>query len=46
MVIHSFNYLDGITDNHKIIEIKAPYAAKDTLNMLEAVESCKVSIEL
>jgi len=32
-----------MTDNNKVVEIKAPYAAKDTLNIHEAVESCKVS---
>jgi len=37
-------YLDGIIDDNSIVEIKAPYAAKDTLNINEAVESGKVSI--
>jgi len=34
--------LDGIIDDQKLIEIKAPYAAKDTNNGVEAVEKGKV----
>ncbi|CAI6375238.1 unnamed protein product [Macrosiphum euphorbiae] len=33
---------DAMTDNNKVVEIKAPFAAKDTLNIHEAVESCKI----
>lgn len=33
---------DGIIDDQKLIEIKAPYAAKDTKNGIEAVETGKV----
>jgi len=44
-LIYLHYYLDGIIDNNAIVEIKAPYAAKDTLNINEAVESGKVSIK-
>lgn len=33
---------DGIIDEQKLIEIKAPYAAKDTNFGVEAVETGKV----
>jgi len=34
--------LDGIIDKNTIIEIKCPFAAKDTANKLEAVSTGKV----
>jgi len=35
---------DGIIDKDDLIEIKAPYAAKNTMNEVEAVETGKVPI--
>jgi hypothetical protein len=42
-LICKYYYLDGIIDNY-IVEIKAPYVAKDTLNKKEAIEIGKVSV--
>lgn len=37
-------YLDGVIDNDKLIEIKTPYAARNTISGVQAVDTGKVCI--
>jgi len=37
-----YHNVDGIIDEKTIVEIKAPYSAKNSQNAIEAVESGKV----